>query len=266
MKKFLAVSALTGTLLFNTAVAAPSIQRETVNQVALLQSLTLGYFDGVVTVKDLKKLGDTGIGTFEGLNGELIMLDGVVYRANHDCEINVVDNKVTIPFANVTFFDKDFSVRLADVPNKTALEARLNQLVNQHGKNCFYMIKLTGDFNEILVRSEAGQEKPYPTLVQALKATQNEMTLKGVKGTIVGLYCPAEMSSLNTVGWHFHFVTSDKQFGGHVLDLNLRTGEAQFDKTDNFTMRLPAQENFNDLNLAQDLKDDITKAEQDRRQ
>ena len=128
------------------------------------------------------------------------------------------------------------------------------------------MIKLTGDFNEILVRSEAGQEKPYPTLVQALQATQNELSLKGVTGTIVGLYCPAEMSSLNTVGWHFHFVTKDRQFGGHVLDLDLNTGEAQFDITDNFTMRLPAQKNFNDLNLAQDLKEDITKAEQDRRQ
>ena len=266
MKKFLAVSALAGTMIFNTAAAAPSVERETINQVALLQSLTLGYFDGSVTVKELKKLGNTGIGTFDGLNGELIMLDGVVYRANQDCEINVVDDKVTIPFANVTFFEKDFSVKLADISDKTSLEARLDEIVERRGKNRFYMIKLTGDFNEILVRSEAGQQKPYPTLVEALKATQQELPMKNVKGTIVGLYCPAQMQSLNTPGWHFHFVTSDKQFGGHVLGLNLRTGEAQFDETDNFTMRLPAKENFNDLNLAQDLSEDIGKAERDRRQ
>ncbi len=266
MKKFLAVSALTGAMIFNTAAAAPSVERETVNQVALLQSLTLGYFDGSITVKELKKLGDTGIGTFDGFNGELIMFDGVVYRANQNCEINVVDNKVTIPFANVTFFDKDFSIHLGSISNKNALEARLNELVNQRGRNCFYVVKLTGDFNEILVRSEAGQKKPYPTLVQALQANQQERTFKKVSGTLVGLYCPAEMSSLNSVGWHFHFVTSDKKFGGHVLELSLSSGEAQFDKTENFAMRLPSDGDFNSLNLAEDLREDIQKAEQDRRQ
>lgn len=266
MKKFLAVSALAGTMIFSTATAAPSVERETVNQVALLQSLTLGYFDGSVSVGELKKLGDIGIGTFDGLNGELIMLDGVVYRANQDCEINVVDDKVTVPFANVTFFEKDFSVKLKDIPSKAALEARLNEFVEKYGKNYFYVIKLNGNFTEILVRSEAGQQKPYPTLVEALQATQQELPMKNFKGTIIGLYCPAQMQSLNTPGWHFHFVSSDKQFGGHVLELNLKNGDAQFDKTENFAMKLPSQENFNDLNLAQDLREDISKAEHDRRQ
>ena len=44
-------------------------------QVALLQSLAQGYFDGIVTVGELKRHGDTGIGTFEGVNGEMIVLE-----------------------------------------------------------------------------------------------------------------------------------------------------------------------------------------------
>lgn len=264
MKKFLGATFLASTMLFNTATttAAPAQNKETIYQVALLQSLTLGYFDGVISVKDLKKQGDTGIGTFEGLNGEMIVLDGVVYRANENCEINVMDNKDTVPFSNVTFFEKDFSFKLNDVADKASLEKILNEYVYKHGQNYFYMIKIPAEFNEILVRSERGQSEPYPTLVEALK-TQNEVTRQNISGTIVGLYCPDFMSSLNSTGWHFHFISDDKKFGGHVLGLNIKSGEAQFDKTENFRMGLPDKDNFKELNFNQDLKEDIRKAEQD---
>lgn len=262
MKKFLGATLLTGTFLFNTATAAPVQDKETVYQVALLQSLAMGYFDGSISVKDLKTHGDTGIGTFEGLDGEMIFLDGVVYRANQDCKINVVDNKVLVPFSNVTFFEKDFSVKLRDVASKEELEKILNKLVDKHGRNSFYMIKIPGDFNEILVRSERGTQEPYPTLVEALK-TQKEISPQNISGTIVGLYCPDSMSSLNSTGWHFHFISSDKKLGGHVLDLNLKSGEALFDKTDKFEMGLPTKKNFHELNFKRDLKEDIRKAEQD---
>ena len=53
-------------------------------QVALIQSLVQGYYDGIITVGELKQHGDTGIGTFEGLNGEMIVLDGTVYQAVAD--------------------------------------------------------------------------------------------------------------------------------------------------------------------------------------
>lgn len=270
MKKFLGATLLAGMMLFNTAAAAPAHtthnahnkNRETIYQIALLQSLAMGYFDGSISVKNLKRHGDTGIGTFEGLDGEMIVLDGVVYRANRDCKINVVDDKVRVPFSNVTFFDKDFSVKLLDVHNKDALEKILNGLVDQNGRNSFYMVKIPAQFNSILVRSESGAKEPYPTLVEALK-TQNEITPKNISGTMVGLYCPDFMSSLNSTGWHFHFISDDKKIGGHVLELDLKSGEALFDKTDAFKMDLPKKENFHALNFKQDMKEDIRKAEQD---
>ena len=232
MKKFFTVAILTTAMLFNTASAAPAPakDRETIYQIALLQSLAMGYFDGSISVKDLK--------------------------------INVVADKVTVPFSNVTFFDKDFSVKLADVQSKDALEKIFNEQVAKYGRNSFYMIKLSGTFNEVLIRSESGQKEPYPTLVEALK-TQNEISPKNIKGTIVGLYCPDFMSSLNSTGWHFHFISADKKIGGHVLELNLKSGEAQFDKTDNFLLNLPTKENFHALNFKKNMTEDIRKAEQD---
>ena len=266
VKKILTASLLTGALICNSAMTSAQ-DRETVYQVALIQSLTMGYFDGSITVKDLKMHGDTGLGTFEGLDGEMIVLDGVVYRANQNCKINVVKDKVTVPFSNVTFFDKDFAVDLKNIQSKNQLEESFNKILrDRNTENSFYMIKLHGNFDEILVRSELGQQKPYPTLVDALKNTQKEFSFKNISGTIVGLYCPDFMNSLNSTGWHFHFISDDRKIGGHVLDLNLENGEAQFDRTDNFSMILPAKENFHDLNFNQDLKEDIRKAEQDSMQ
>lgn len=262
-KKILVNSTLAGAILFNSANAAEPVELETNNQVALLQSLTLGYFDGTITAAELKTLGNIGIGTFEGLNGELIMLDGVIYRANQNLEVNVVDDKIKIPFSNVTFFNKDFAVKLKDIADKNSLETLLNKFVQKHGSNSFYFIKIPATFNSILVRSEAGQKKPYPTLVESLQATQQEKTFEDINGTVVGLYCPAYMGGLNTPGWHFHFVSEDKNFGGHVLDLNIKTGKAEFDKTDNFNMILPKKKDFHTLDLAQDLSADIHSAEQD---
>lgn len=263
LKKVFCSTVLTGSLLFNAAYAAPAVDsdRETVYQVALLQSLALGYFEGSVTVDELKNFGDTGIGTFEGLDGEMIVLDGVVYRADEKLRTEIVSDKTPVPFSNVTFFDKDFSLKLKNVPNKNELEQKLNEIVKANGANSFYMIKLHGEFNDIYIRSERGQKKPYPTLVQALEADQKELTPKNVKGTIVGLYCPQYMGELNSVGWHFHFITDDKKTGGHVLDLNLKSGEAQLDKTDTFKMNLPNEKKFNSLNFKTDLHEDIRKAE-----
>ena len=266
MKKFFVATFLAVTMLVNVASAAPAKMhtpnREKIYQVALLQSLAMGYFDGSITVKDLKTHGDTGIGTFEGLDGEMIVLDGVVYRANQDLKINVVKDDVLVPFSNVTFFEKDFSVKLADVKDKAAFEKILDEQVNKHGRNSFYVVKVSGTFNEILIRSEAGAKEPYPTLVEALK-TQKEITPKNISGTVVGLYCPDFMLSLNSTGWHFHFISADKKIGGRVLDLNVKSGEVQFDKTDAFQMDLPKKENFHALNFKTNMTEDIRKAEQD---
>ena len=77
------------------------INNEVINQVSLLQGLTFGDYTGSVTVAELKKMGDIGIGTFDKLNGELIMLDGVVYRAAGDGSVEVVNDEETIPFADL---------------------------------------------------------------------------------------------------------------------------------------------------------------------
>ena len=92
--------------------------KDIIYQVALLQSLVQGYYDGIITVGELKEHGDTGIGTFEGVNGEMIVLDGVVYQALADGSIAIPSDDEKIPFSNVTFFDTDESLTLEEAVKK----------------------------------------------------------------------------------------------------------------------------------------------------
>ena len=265
IKKKIAVTLLAGLFTGNVVSATPSlIERERINQVALLQSLAQGYLGGTVKVKELRAVGDTGIGTFEGLNGEMIVLDGIVYQALGDGRVVVADDQGAVPYATVTMFDDDVSLDLTNVTDKAAFEAVLNRAVKEYGENSFYMVKMKGEFSSILFRSEYGSQPPYPTLLEALKGKQTEFTAKNIKGTLVGLYCPNYMGGLNTPGWHFHFISDDRTRGGHILELSLKKGTVQFDKTDKFTMMIPNDKHFHEYNLAKDMKEDIRSAEQDK--
>lgn len=264
LKRKIALAVMAGLLAGSVGYASPAVaERESLNQVALLQSLAQGYFGGTVKVRDMRSLGDIGIGTFEGLNGEMIMLDGTVYQALGDGRVVVADDQEAVPYATVTYFDNDVSVRLSDVKDKAAFEKILDEKVKEFGGNSFYMIRLHTEFSSVLFRSEYGSQKPYPTLVEALKGKQTEFTAKNIKGTLVGLYCPNYMGGLNTPGWHFHFLSDDRKQGGHILELSLKQGSVEFDKTDKFTMILHDDKAFHEMNLAKDMSKDISSAEKD---
>ena len=235
--------------------------KDVLSQVSLLQGLTFGDYNGSVKIGRLKTLGDTGIGTFDRLNGELIMLDGVVYRAGYDGAIEVVADDETVPFANVTFLDADDTFELTALTDSGALKEALNRKVKAAGNNRFYMVRIDGTFSKIGVRSEYAQKKPYKPLAKVLETDQTFFEHENVKGTVVGLYCPDYMGDLNAVGWHFHFISDDREKGGHILDLNFKSAEAELDITPQFDMKLSDNETFQGMELAKNVDDAIKKVE-----
>ena len=244
-----------------TTEAAASTDRDSINQVSLLQGLTFGDYYGSLSAKEVKALGDIGIGTFDGLNGELIMLDGEIYRAAGDGSVEVVPDTETIPFCDVTFFDGDSSETLSDIQDINALKDALDKKVSEFGSNRFYMVRIDGTFNEMHVRSELAQEEPYEPLADVLETDQTFFDYTDAKGTIVGLYCPAYMDRLNAVGWHFHFISDDRKTGGHMLDLKFDSAELKWDYTDGFSMVLPEDEMFKNFDLTVDQSEDIKRVE-----
>ncbi len=243
------------------------VDRETLYQVSLLQGLTFGDYHGSISVGELKKKGDTGIGTFNALNGELIMLDGVVYRAAGDGSVEAVPDDETIPFSNVTFFDKDETQAIAsadEINDIKSLTAMLDEKVASLGENRFYVIRIDGKFDKMNVRSELAQSEPYKPLAEVLETDQTFFDYENIEGTVVGLYCPPYMSSLNATGWHLHFVSKDKTKGGHILGLDIADAELSWDYTEGFKVKLPDSEMFADFDLTIDQSEDIEKVEKNQ--
>jgi len=235
--------------------------RDVMYQVSLLQSLAYGDYSGSITVKELKQHGDVGIGTFNRLNGELVMLDGEVYRAAGDGSVETVPDDETIPFSIVTYMDADETKSMKEIPDYETLCSTLDQMVEEKGVNRFYMVRVDGIFREVNLRSVHAQEGVYKRLVEVMECDQTFFDYKNIEGSLVGLYCPPYMASLNAVGWHMHFISKDKTKGGHVLGLNIADAVLTWDDTDGFQMRLPQNEQFDRFDLTVDQSEDIKKVE-----
>lgn len=230
-------------------------------QVSLLQGLAYGDYYGSITAETLKQNGDIGIGTFNRLNGELIMLDGEIYRAAGDGTVEIVSCKETIPFCVATFMAADITKKFQNIPDYESLIRALDQLVVERGQNRFYMIRLDGTFRRMHVRSVYGQEEPYRPLVTVLEQEQTFFDYENIDGTVVGIYCPPYMAQLNAVGWHMHFLSKDKTKGGHVLGLDIGDTVLQWDDIDAFQVQLPQNKLFAGLDLTVDQSADIEKIE-----
>ncbi len=258
----LIVAGLTGVVWVSTNDGGNE-DTDTLYQVSLLQALMLGDYDGSVSISELKKHGSVGIGTFDHLNGELIMLDGVVYRAavgaNDECVVSVVQNSETVPFANVAFMEGDLKATVSSTSLATMQDALSAQITG--APNSFYFATIHATFTDLTVRSELAQSEPYKPLVDVLATDQREWTKSEVSGTVVALYCPSYMDKVNTYGWHLHFISDDRSFGGHVLNLTVTDAEVQFNKITDILMVTPDTERFQSFDLSVDQSEDINDVE-----
>ena len=224
-------------------------------QVSLLDGLMQGDYDGTATVGQLLQKGDTGLGTFDQLDGEMVVLDGVVYKAKSDGSVEVVADSETVPFAAVAHFDSDIpATELTSIANFDSLKAALDDIIAQQTGdfNQFYIATIQGNFDLVHVRSVPMQSKPYKPLAEVTK-NQAEFVYENIQGTAVAMRFPDYMQGINLPGWHLHFLSGDKTKGGHVLDAKLADGSVNMDIIREFQLVVPDTENFANLDLGVDL-------------
>ena len=201
---------------------------ETLAQISMIDALLNGLYDGVVTFGTLKQYGDFGIGTFAGLDGEMVGFDGNFYQINADGIAYPVSDSMETPFASVTFFDTDRKEQLSKEMDYQQLEQFLDGILPT--SNIFYAIRIEGTFSYIKTRSVPRQEKPYPPLAEVTK-DQPMFVFNDVEGTIVGFRCPVYAGGLNVPGYHLHFLTKNRDGGGHVLEVKVQEANAFVDYT-----------------------------------
>ena len=231
-------------------------------QVSTIDALLQGVYEGTVTIQDLEREGDTGIGTFNRLDGELVMIDGIVYQARADGSVIRAPNNETVPFASVTRFDFDRVGPLGSAANLTDVEQRLDAFLTS--PNLFAMIRVDGCFDYVKVRSPPAQSEPYQRLVDAI-AQQSVYEYRNATGTLVGTYSPPFATGVAVPGWHLHFISDDRSRGGHVLELaSDGTAMVGIDDLTSFTVELPIGTDFTETDLSQNLSGDLDVVERNR--
>jgi acetolactate decarboxylase len=188
---------------------------ETLFQTSTLSALQAGDMEGDMTLGALKHFGDFGLGTFNALDGEMVMLDGQIYQVKDDGVASLAEDAIQTPFAAVTFFAADQTFALNDIATCAEMQAAIDGLLpTVHAP---YAVKVTGTLTTLQVRAPHRESPPYPTLADAL-ADQAIFDYQNVSGTMVGLRLPDYMAGVNAAGHHFHYISEDRQTGGHVLD------------------------------------------------
>ena len=239
----------------NTTANKLSDQRDTLYQVSTINSLLAGNYDGFRSVGELKANGDFGIGTFDTLDGELVMIDKKVYKIKATGKVEEMANSIAVPFAAVTYFDKDTSTEVTNINNYDSLQQELDKLIEN--KDLFYAIRIDGPFKYLKARSVPKQEKPYPVLSEV---TKNQPTFEytNIAGSLIGFWCPAYVGGINVPGYHLHFIADDRSKGGHLLEVSFDEASVYFDKTDAFSMDLPQSSVEGDIS---DIEQEINKVE-----
>ncbi|MFA4839877.1 MAG: acetolactate decarboxylase [Candidatus Neomarinimicrobiota bacterium] len=232
--------------------------RETLTQVGTIDALLGGGYDGSLTLGELKRNGDFGIGTFDRLNGEMVVLDGRIYQVTADGKIGNPELSVKTPFAAVTFFDSDRQVTLPAGTNFDSLTKIIDAALPT--QNIFYAIRIEGRFHAVKTRSVPAQSRPYKVLKE-IAATQPIFDFQDVDGTIVGFRCPSYVAGVNVPGYHLHFISKDGQAGGHLLAFTVEKAVAQIDDTHRLTMILPQDNDFYEADLTVDKQADLKKVE-----
>lgn len=227
-------------------------------QVSTVNALIEGLYDGEISYGELRKHGDFGIGTFNALDGEMIALDGAFYQIRGDGHVNRVDDRQKTPFAVVQFFKPNLSLEIKESMTFVELTQECDSLLP--GRNCFYAIRIDGFFSFMKTRSVHRQHQPYKPLNEVTR-TQPVFELETVEGTVAGFCFPDFTKGLNVPGYHLHFLSRDRQVGGHILDCTLSRGKLSIDHTSNFHMELPRKKEFLQADLAKDTKKAIDEAE-----
>ena len=237
--------------------AALAQDRDVVYQVSTIDALLNGVYDGEITYGQMAEHGDFGLGTFEGLDGEMVAVDGEFLQVRADGKVYPVSPDQTTPFAAVTFFDPDLAFAVENVASFEDLKAQILKQIPD--PNRFYAILIKGDFSHVKTRSVPKQDKPYPPLAEVAKH-QPEFEFNNVSGLLAGFYCPEFVQKINVTGFHLHFLNTEKTGGGHLLEVSMAKGDAALDMTPAFFMLLP--DAARDVDYSQDKSKELEEVEQ----
>ncbi len=224
-------------------------------QVSVIDALLQGIFEGIIPIGDLKELGDIGIGTFDKLDGEMIMYNDTIYQVVYSGEVKIPSDDIKTPFASVCKWETNRDFFLEGF-NYDSLKANFDDFFPT--ANIFYGIKMKGKFNYMKTRIV----EPNKPLGEAA-ANQHEFEFKNIDGIIVGFFCPDYVNGINATGFHLHFLSGDRKSGGHILSFEIDKVDVELCYLYDFQLILPEEGSFFNGDFTVDRQEELEDAEGD---
>jgi acetolactate decarboxylase len=246
-----------GSLVAEAVAAYLETPLHTLFQVSTSRSLVAGKYGGVITCGKLLEHGDFGLGTFAGLNGEMIVVDGHVFRIEGSGKISEALPGDEAPFATVTRFDPTVDEPMDATSSFDDLRAHLDKF--RRSDNLFYAFRIDGLFKHVKTRAVC-PPKPGATLLDAAKA-QHEFDFRNSHGTLIGIYSPSFSGAVSVPGYHIHYLSDDRTQGGHLLQIETGQVRLRVQELEDFHIALPENEEFLKADLSRDTASDLSRAE-----
>jgi acetolactate decarboxylase len=233
------------------------VAHHTLYQVSTSTALVEGIYRGAVRVGTLREHGDLGLGTFEDLDGEMVVVEGRFFQVRSDGSVRECGDDVLSPFAVVTWFTPEAEITLPQCPDLSRLTAGFDGL--RHSDNVFFALRVDGHFDHVRTRAMCRTREGVP-LVEAA-AVQPEFEYHDIVGKLVGFWTPEYAGRLNVPGYHLHFVSADRKSGGHLLQCRGSNLRLQIQREGDYRLALPETEDFLKANLRRDPAADLARAE-----
>ncbi|MBF4572461.1 acetolactate decarboxylase [Herbiconiux sp. VKM Ac-1786] len=207
-----------------------------VYQTSTMAALLSGLYDGDVTIEQLLTHGDFGLGTFNHLDGEMVVLGGICYHLRDDGSVHIASPTDKTPFAAVMHFRSTQSFDVTVPTSLADLTTRIDHVTD--GVNLPVAVRVDGTFAPLRTRTVGEQQKPYPPLTEAA-AHEAISTLDETRGTVAGFRTPSFEAAISVAGYHLHYVDDSRSHGGHVLDLTLTGGRVSIAPISELRLVLP---------------------------
>src|SRR5260370_27669565 len=212
----------------------------TLFQVSTSGALVQGIYERAVSTNLLLNYGDFGLGTFDNLDGEMVVLDGAIYQVRSDGTVSRITGDVGTPFAVVVPFAADQDQTIESV---SSFE-EITQVCDKYrdSDNLFYAFRIDGHFTHIHTRAMKATLNGLPLAKAA--AIQPEFDFNEVDSTLVGIWPPQFSIAFNVTGYHFHFLSEDRTKGGDLLEFSGKKLRARVERLNNFHLSLPETKDF----------------------
>ncbi len=224
---------------------------------APLSALVEGIYRADTTIGLLRRKGNLGIGTFNDLDGELVLLDDAVYCLRPQGSAERMADDVRTPFALCTHFEGDTEERFQAPIAAEAFEHAVLDLIPS--PNLMYAIRIDGHFSHVQARSVPKQSNYLP-LVEVTRV-QTVFDFRDVEGTIIGFYTPQFLNGVHLPGLHLHFITADRTAGGHLLRASSTDITLKLQHSPTVELGLPMTVDFLTMESTRDVDADLNEAE-----